>query len=61
MVIRPAFLIHGLVPGPDMLTKNFSVTYTMVWSIALANILGAGLCYLFSGQFARPRDAAIHA
>jgi hypothetical protein len=25
----------------------------MVWSIALANILGAGLCYLFSGQFAR--------
>jgi hypothetical protein len=25
----------------------------MVWSIALANILGAGLCYVFSGQFAR--------
>ena len=25
----------------------------MVWSIALANILGAGLCYIFSGQFAR--------
>src|SRR3979490_2531115 len=25
----------------------------MVCSIALANILGAGLCYLFSGQFAR--------
>ena len=25
----------------------------MVWSIALANILGAGLCYAFSPQFAR--------
>jgi hypothetical protein len=25
----------------------------MVWSIALANILGAGLCFLFSGQFAK--------
>jgi hypothetical protein len=25
----------------------------MVWSIALANILGSGLCFLFSGQFAR--------
>jgi hypothetical protein len=24
----------------------------MVWSIGLANILGAGLCYLFSGYFA---------
>ena len=25
----------------------------MVWSVALANILGAGLCYAFSPQFAR--------
>jgi hypothetical protein len=48
-----AFLIHGLVPGPDMLTKNLSITYAMVWSVALANILGAGLCYAFSPQFAK--------
>ena len=52
-ILLGAFLIHGLVPGPDMLTKHLDVTYSMVWSIALANILGAGLCYLFSGQFAR--------
>jgi len=52
-ILLGAFLIHGLVPGPDMLTKNLSITYAMVWSIALANILGAGLCYLFSGHFAR--------
>jgi hypothetical protein len=25
----------------------------MVWSVALANVLGAGLCYAFSPQFAR--------
>jgi len=48
-----AFMIHGLVPGPRMLTENLDVTYSMVWSIALANILGAGLCFAFSGQFAR--------
>jgi hypothetical protein len=36
-----------------MLSKHLDITYAMVWSIALANILGAGLCYLFSGQFAR--------
>ena len=48
-----AFLIHGLVPGPDMLAKNLDVTYAMVWSVAIANILGAGLCFLFSGQFAK--------
>jgi TctA family transporter len=52
-ILLGAFLIHGLVPGPDMLTKNLSVTYAMVWSIALANILGAGLCYAFSPQFAK--------
>jgi hypothetical protein len=51
-VLLGAFLVHGLVPGPDMLTKNLSVTYSMVWSIALANIVGAGLCYLFSAKFA---------
>ena len=52
-ILLGAFLIHGLVPGPDMLTKNLDVTYAMVWSVALANILGAGLCYAFSPQFAR--------
>ena len=52
-ILLGAFLIHGLVPGPDMLTKNLSITYSMVWSVALANVLGAGLCYAFSPQFAR--------
>ena len=47
-ILLGAFLMHGLIPGPDMLTKNLSITYSMVWSIAIANILGSGLCYLFS-------------
>ena len=52
-ILIGAFLIQGLIPGPDMLTKNLDVTYSMVWSVALANIVGGGLCYLFSGQFAK--------
>jgi TctA family transporter len=52
-ILLGAFLIHGLVPGPDMLTKNLSITYAMVWSVALANVLGAGACYAFSPQFAK--------
>jgi TctA family transporter len=52
-ILLGAFLIHGLVPGPDMLTKHLDITYTMVWSIAIANILGSGLCFMFSGQLAR--------
>jgi TctA family transporter len=52
-ILLGAFLIQGLVPGPDMLTKNLPITYSMVWSIAIANILGSGLCFLFSAQFAK--------
>ena len=52
-ILLGAFLIHGLVPGPDMLGKNLDVTYSMVWSIAIANIISAGMCYLWSGWFAK--------
>lgn len=52
-ILLGAFMIHGLVPGPEMLNKHLDVTYSMVWSVALANLLGAGLCYAFSPQFAR--------
>jgi TctA family transporter len=52
-ILLGAFLIHGLVPGPDMLGKRLDVTYSMVWSIAIANILGSGLCFTFSGYLAK--------
>ena len=52
-ILLGAFLIHGLIPGPEMLTRHLDVTYSMVWSVALANILGAGICFAFSNQFAK--------
>jgi len=52
-LILGAFVIHGLVPGPDMLAKHLDVTYTLVWSVAIANILGAGICFTFANQFAK--------
>jgi TctA family transporter len=52
-ILLGAFLIQGLVPGPAMLSQHLDITYAMVWSVALANILGAGLCFMFSGQFAK--------
>ena len=52
-ILLGAFLIHGLVPGPDMLRQNLDVTYVIVWSVALANIFGAGICFLFSDQLAK--------
>jgi TctA family transporter len=48
-----AFLIHGIAPGPDMLGKHLDITFTLIWTVALANILGAGTCFVFASQFAR--------
>ncbi len=43
----------GYDPGPHMVRHNLDITYTIVWSLALANVFGAGLCILLSNQIAR--------
>lgn len=48
-----AFLIHGITPGPDMLSSRLDVTYTLAWTVAIANVFGAGLCFVFANQLAR--------
>ncbi|HZT51505.1 MAG TPA: tripartite tricarboxylate transporter permease [Stellaceae bacterium] len=52
-LLLSAFLMHGLVPGPEMLTKHLDVTYSIIWTLTLSHILGAALCILASGLFAR--------
>src|SRR6202166_4217291 len=48
-----AFLMHGLVPGPDMLTKHLDVTYSIIWSLTLAHVIGAVICVFGSSALAR--------
>ena len=43
----------GYDPGPHMVRNNLDLTYTIVWSLAFANVIGAGLCIALSGQIAR--------
>ena len=43
----------GLEPGPRLLTAQLSTTYTIVWTLAFANVLGAGLCLLLASPIAR--------
>jgi TctA family transporter len=49
-ILLSALVIKGLQPGPDMLTVNLDLTFSMVWDIAFANILAAGLLMLLSRQ-----------
>src|SRR5262249_58606310 len=52
-ILLGAFLMHGLTPGPEMLTKHLDVTYTIVWSLTLAHIIGALICLSGSRWLAR--------
>jgi putative tricarboxylic transport membrane protein len=52
-ILLGAFLMHGLTPGPEMLTKHLDVTYTIVWSLTLAHIIGALICLSCSRWLAR--------
>ena len=52
-ILLGAFLMHGLTPGPEMLTKNLDVTYTIVWSLTLAHVIGALICLSCSRWLAK--------
>jgi putative tricarboxylic transport membrane protein len=52
-ILLGGFVLLGLVPGPDMLSKHLSLTYSMVWTIAIANVVTVGVCFLFLDQLAR--------
>ncbi len=52
-ILLSALVIKGLQPGPDMLTVNLALTFSMIWDIAIANVLAAGLLMLLSRQIAK--------
>jgi putative tricarboxylic transport membrane protein len=56
-ILMGAFLIQGLVPGPPMLTPapagHLAVTLSMVWTIVVANVITAAVCFLFLRQLVR--------
>lgn len=52
-ILLGGFVLLGLVPGPDMLTTHLSLTYSMVWTIVVANVVTVLVCFLFLDQLAR--------
>ncbi len=52
-ILLGGFFLLGLVPGPDMLTKHLPVTFSMVWTIVLANVVTVLVCFLFLNHLAR--------
>ncbi|MEC9483724.1 MAG: tripartite tricarboxylate transporter permease [Halomonas sp.] len=51
-VFLGGMLLLGLQPGIGMIETHLDLTYTIIWSLALANIIGAGLCLGLAGPVA---------
>ena len=51
-ILLGGFFLLGLVPGPDMLTKHLSLTFSMVWTIVIANIVTVLICFVFLDRLA---------
>ncbi|KJZ08030.1 MULTISPECIES: tripartite tricarboxylate transporter permease [unclassified Halomonas] len=47
-VFLGGLLLLGLQPGVGMIETHLDLTYTIIWSLALANILGAALCLILA-------------
>jgi TctA family transporter len=54
------FMIHGLQPGPGMLTQHLDITYSIVWSTAIANVMATAIALLFTNQLAKLSSVRIH-
>lgn len=52
-VFLGGMVLIGIEPGPSMVTTNLDITYTIVWSLAIANVVGAGACLLLSKWVAK--------
>ncbi len=57
-ILLGAFIIQGLVPGPDMLTPeakggHLALTFSFVWTIVIANLVTVAICFLFLNQLAK--------
>jgi putative tricarboxylic transport membrane protein len=54
-ILLGAFIIQGIVPGPDLLNpaKHLSLTYSFVWILIVSNVITVAVCFLFLNQLAK--------
>ena len=51
-ILIGGFVLVGIEPGVEMVTEQLDLVYVMIWSVALANVIGAGFCVFFANQIA---------
>jgi TctA family transporter len=51
-ILLGGFILIGVEPGVTMLTQHLDLTFVMIWSLALGNILATALCLLLANYVA---------
>ena len=52
-ILLGVFLIHGIVPGPQMFTDKLDLTFSMAWTVAIANLVGGAALLPLTTQITR--------
>jgi putative tricarboxylic transport membrane protein len=52
-ILLGALFFYGIQPGPRMVQENLDLIFTIIWSFAFANAIGAALCFFLSPALAR--------
>jgi TctA family transporter len=52
-VFMGGMVLLGIQPGPNMVTSDLNVTYTIAWTLAIASIIGAFACFICAYPMAR--------
>ncbi len=52
-ILMGALIVFGIQPGPRMIQEHMDLVFTIIWSFALANIIGAALCLALCAPLAR--------
>ena len=52
-ILLGAFLIHGIYPGPELLSTRLDVTFSVIWALVIANVLTAILLMGCTNQLAK--------
>ena len=48
-----ALVLIGIEPGIGMMERHLDLTYIIIWSLAIANVIGAGVCLFLAQPIAR--------
>ncbi len=47
------FILIGIDPGLEMITDHLDLTFIMIWSLAIGNVIGAGTCLFLAGPISK--------